>query len=193
MPSLQVPQIDRPHGARGQTHVPRHLSRRRTLTSLPHRLFETLAEWRLTRQLCDLLRPYPTMRALHPVGLHHHRRPVLKAGQVAYFALADFVDLTGRHVLPTTRANQLQSCFLPPHPQLQFLARLVNLHAIDPVPGPSQHPRPVVFPHPSRLTNRCFSEKLAFRVDCRIPKQSGFLSSRTVGSAWAYAHKRVRP
>src|SRR3954466_1147632 len=140
-----------PHGARGQTHVPRHLARCRALASLPDRLFETLAEGRLTRQLCDLLGPYPTIRALHPVGLHHHRRPVLKAGQVAHFALADFVDLAGWHVLSTAGANQLQSRFLPPHPQLQPFALIVNLHAINPVSRPSQNPRPVVCLHLLRL------------------------------------------
>ena len=39
---------------------------------------------------------------------------------------------------------------LPPHPQLQFLARRINL-LINSVSRPSQNPRPVAFPHPLRL------------------------------------------
>jgi hypothetical protein len=66
---------------------------------------------------------------------------------------------TGCHALPTARANQLQSCFLPPHPQLQLLAMLVNLHAIDPVSRPSQNLRPIVCPHLLRLAKSAFSEK----------------------------------
>jgi FHS family L-fucose permease-like MFS transporter len=38
-----------------------------------------------------------------------------------------------------------------------------------------------VFPHPPRLTNRRFSEKLAFRVDCRIPKQSHYFIQPDIG------------
>src|SRR5260370_13468639 len=93
------------------------------------------------------------------VRLHHHCRYVLKAGQVAHFPLADFVDPTSWHVLPTTRANQLQSRFLPPPPQLQLLAMLVNLHAITPISRPSKNPRPVVFSHLPRLTKSHFSQK----------------------------------
>ena len=109
-----------------------------------------------------LLRPYPTTRALHPIGLHHHRRRVLKAGQIAYFPLADFVDQPGGYMLPTPRTNQLHPSLLPPHPQLQLLALLVNLHPIDLVSRPSKNPRPIAFPHPFRLSKDPYQRKLAF-------------------------------
>ena len=159
VPSLQITQIDGSYRARGQTHMPRHLASRRTLASLPHRLLEALAVGRLARQLRHPLGPYPAAWTLHSVGLHHHGRHVLKAGQIAHFPLADFVNPGGRHVLPTSRANQLQSGLLPSHPELQLLALLVNLHPINPVSRPSQNPCPVVFPHPLRLAKGHLSEK----------------------------------
>src|ERR1017187_7497229 len=112
-------------------------TRRRALTRLSHCLLEALAVGRLARQLRPPLGPYPTARALHPVGLHRHRRRVLKTGQVAHFPLADFVNPGGRHVLPATRTNQLQPGLLPSHPKRHLLALLVDLHPINPVSRPS--------------------------------------------------------
>ena len=62
-------------------------------------------------------------------------------------------------MLPAPRTNQLQPRLLPPHPQLQLLALLINLHPIHPVSRPSQNPRPVVFLHPLRLAKGHLSEK----------------------------------
>src|SRR5450755_1523525 len=140
----------------------RHLARRRALARLPHCLLEALAVGRLARQLRHPLGPYPAAGALHPIGLHRHRRRVLKAGQVAHFPLAHFVNPGGRHRLPTARTNQPQSGLLSSHPKLQLLALLVNLHPINPVSRPSENPCPVVFPHPLRLAKGHLSEKASF-------------------------------
>ena len=172
MPSLQIPQIDGSHRARRQSQPSRYLARRRALAGLSNGLFEALAIGRLARQLSNLFGPYPATRAPHPIRLHHHCCRVLKARQVAHFPFANLVNRRGRHMLSTARTNQLQSRLLPPYPQLQLLPMLVNLHAINPVSGPSKNPRPVVFPHSPRLAKGHFSEKLAFRVGCRIPAQS---------------------
>ena len=147
----QIAQIDGSHRALRQTHASRHLARRRALASLSHGLLEALALGRFARQLGHLFDPYPTARAPYPVRLYHHRRPVLEAGQVAHFPLAHLVDQVRCNVLPTPRTNQLQPCLFPSHPQLQILAMLVYVHAIDLVSRPSQYPRPLDFPHPLRL------------------------------------------
>jgi PAS domain-containing protein len=54
--------------------------------------------------------------ALHPVGLNHHRRRVLKARQVPHLPLADLMDLAGRNMLHASGANQPQPSLLPPYP-----------------------------------------------------------------------------
>src|SRR5664279_632908 len=48
---------------------------------------------------------------------------------------------------------------------------LVNLHPIDLVSRPSKNPRPVVFPHPFRLSINPALRKLPIRAGCRIPAQ----------------------
>ena len=51
----------------------------RALAGLAHGIFKTLAERRLGRQLRNFFRLHSTIRAAHPVQLHHHRGPVLEA------------------------------------------------------------------------------------------------------------------
>jgi hypothetical protein len=128
------------------------LSRRRALACFVHRLLKAFAVGSFARQLRDPFNPESAARALYPVELHHHRGRVLKARQIAYFALADFLDSTGRHVLPTSRANQLESCLFPPYPELQLLAGLVDFNPIHPVPRPPQHARPVMLSHPPQAS-----------------------------------------
>src|SRR6202050_1745040 len=172
LPALQVAQVNGSHSALRQTHPSPYWPPRRPLESLSHRLFEALAVGSLDRQLRHFLGPDPTARTPHPVGLHHYRRRVLKAWQVPHLPLADFVDRTGGHMLPAVRTNQLQLRLLPPDPELQLLAAFVNLHAIDPVAGPSQNPRPIVILHPLRLAKEPFLRNLPFRAGRRIPAQS---------------------
>src|ERR1700761_9826542 len=92
-PPLQIAQVDGPHRARRQTEPQRHLPSCGTLTGLPNRILEALAEWRLAGQLRHLLDLDATVRAAHPVNLHHYRRPELHAGEIAHFSFTDIVRL----------------------------------------------------------------------------------------------------
>jgi len=141
-PSLQIPQIDASRRAFGQAKLFAHPPRGRTLASLPHRVLEPFAERRFARQLRHLLRLQSAVRALHPVLLDHHRRPVFEARKMAHLALVDVGDLLG--AAPAPGADQHPIPTLAPHPQLQPFGRFINLASPHPIAGPSQNPRPVV-------------------------------------------------
>src|ERR1700684_3696785 len=151
--------------------MPCSLRRRRTLAGLSHRFLESFAVRSFAGQLRHLLGTETAARALHPIRLHHHRRRVLKAGQIPHFPLAGLLNPARRHMLPAPRANQLQPCLLPPHPQLQPLSLFINLFPINPVSRPSQNARPVVFSHPLRLAPCARLRKPSFRLGGRIPAQ----------------------
>src|SRR6202167_5418478 len=149
-PALQIAQIDGSDRAAGQSKLSRHTSPRRTLTRQPHRLFEALAERRLTRQLRYFLRLDSAVRTAHPIELDYNRRPVLRPRQIAHLALVNLCHLADS---PTT-AGTLQ--FAVPafttHPQPQPLGFFLDLAAIHPVPRTSQNLCPFVLAHPSQRT-----------------------------------------
>src|SRR5580658_3018464 len=144
-PALQIAQIDGSDRAAGQSKLSRHTSPRRTLARQPHRLFEALAERRLTRQLRYFLRLDAALRTAHPIELDYHRRPVLRPRQVAYLALVNFCHLADS---PTTaRTLQFAVPAFTTHPQSQPLGFFLDLAAIHPVPRPSQNLCPFVLAH----------------------------------------------
>ena len=94
----------------------RDLPRRRTLASLAHNLFESLAEGR-------------------------HRRAVFKARQIAHLPFINLVEFA--HPASATGAHQPPVPCLPTHPQFQSLGLFVDLVPINPVARPAQDPGPI--------------------------------------------------
>ena len=76
-----------------------------TLTSLPCRLFEPLAEGSLAGQQLHLFCLHPTTRTIHSVQLDHHRHPILAPGQITPLPLIDLADVM--HPLPTSPSTNL--------------------------------------------------------------------------------------
>src|ERR1700730_5964228 len=106
----------------------------RTLTGQPHCLFEALAKRCLARQLRHLFCLHPAIRTAHPLQLHHHRRPKLETGQVAYLSLVRVISLA--QLPPAAGAHQFPVPTLAPNPQLQRFRRLIDFVSVDPVPRP---------------------------------------------------------
>src|ERR1039458_4013169 len=168
-PARQITQIDAAHGAGRQPQAARHPSHRGTLAGLPDGLFEALAERGLAGQLLHLLTLDPAIRTAHPVQLDHHRRAVLKAGQIAYLPLVRRHHFT--HPLPATGAHQLAVPALPPHPQTQSLGCLVDLASIDPITWPPQNLRPLAVGHPAK--------RIATPATLESRKSTSFSDSRS--------------
>ena len=82
-----------------------------------------------------------------------------------------------RELAPTARANQLPVPTLAPYPQLQSFGFFVDLVAIDSIPRPSQHLRPIVFSHRSESVTRVVENpKRSFDVEVlQILVRVGFL------------------
>src|SRR5512133_3310276 len=114
----------------------RHLPRRRALARLPHRVLESLAEWRLARQLRHSFNLDAAIRATHTEDLHHHGRPEFHAGQVTHFPFADVVRVL--QLAPASGTHQLSVSPLPPYPELKRLGPLVDLVPVAAVPRPTE-------------------------------------------------------
>ena len=138
IPPLQVSQVDRPHSARSQPELPRHLPRRSHFTSQPHGVLKSLRKGSLTRQQRHLLTFHSAVRTLDPMHLHKHRRRKSTPRQIANRPLAGVIDLC--QFPPATATLQPSVPSFAPYPQLQRLRLLVNLVLINPIPGPVQNP-----------------------------------------------------
>src|SRR5437660_8068856 len=150
-----------------------HLPRRRTFARLPYGFLEPLAEGRLARQLLHLLGLPPAVRAPYPIQFQHHRRLVLKAGQVPHFSLIHLTDLA--HPTPAARTHDPPVARLAPHPQLQRLGGLVDLRSVDSVTRPPQNLRPVVVSQTAesiekRASLKTPSNRTLCQISCAEPK-----------------------
>ena len=142
IPTLQVPQINRPHGAGGQPELACYLSGRSHFTRQSHGVLKPLRKRRLARQQGHLLALHAAVRALHPVNLDEHRRRKRAPGKIAdrpLAAVVQFAELTA-----ATGALDLSISSFSPYPQFQRLRLLVNLMLIDLVSRPSQNPGELV-------------------------------------------------
>src|SRR5947209_17373508 len=154
------------------------IPRRRTFARLPYGFLEPLAEGRLARQLLHLLGLHPAVRAPYPIPFQHHRRWVLKAGQVPHFSLIHLTDLA--HPTPAARTHDPPVARLAPHPQLQRLGGLVDLRSVDSVTRPPQNLRPVVVSQTAESIEKPASLKTpSNRTLCQLPVQSPYIVGRT--------------
>jgi hypothetical protein len=112
-PALQLSQVDRPYGARGQAKLPGHSSYRRALTGLSNCLLKTLAEPRLAGQQRHLLCLNPTSRTAHSVQLDHHRGAILRPRQIQHLSFVHLRDLLHPCPQRNTLVFGFRACVAP--------------------------------------------------------------------------------
>src|ERR1017187_4611734 len=182
-PALQIPQIDGAHRAPRQPNLLRPPPHRCTLAGQPYRLFEALAERRLAGQLRYLLRLHAAVRAAHPIQLKHHRRPILRPGQIAHLPLIDVAGFA--QLPPAAGTHQLPVAPLAPHPQLQGLAMLIDFVPVHAVAWPPQQFAPVVLSHPAENTQSSPKSKSPMKSgavpdSCAEPQIQTVLTTKSI-------------